>query len=811
MNTRFLQDVRIAARCLRAAPEFFLAAVATLALGVGAVASLFTVYDAVFLKPLPFKDADRIVRVLRDQPPVSASPVSPPVLREWRERSAGSFDAFGAYEPQTVSLTGAGEAMRLNAYSVTPGYWQVFGQPIALGRAFGDQEEIAGERVVVIGEALWRDRFAGARDVIGRDLQINGENWRVIGVAGRGFRYPSDAQLWMPAFLPARSAGRGSNSLAPVARLADGVAIDQAQAALARVTAWQAETFPDNHAGLSARVVPLRELVGSRLRSPMAMLLATAGLVLLIACANLANLMLARGQSRAQELAIRRALGAGAGRLVGQVLAESLLIALAAAAVVLLLIPMMVDGLLAMAPGLLPGFHAPAIDWRVVAATGALALSSLLLFGLWPARRAARIDPLRAMQGASRSQTGSRAQARARSLLVSAEIALAMALLVGAGLMIDSLRRLGEVDSGIANPGSILTARLSLPAPVMQPGEEFPAWYARSRAVLEPRLDQLAARLGALPGVQSIAISEALPASGQSNWNGDFSIPGRELPEKRLVEFRFVNPDYFATFGIPLLAGRTFGPDDGGQTLFPTRALVNQAFVDQYLGGADAIGVQVSTFDGSEKTIVGVVGNVRQRGLDQPVAAEIYFPVLTAPVGEPAVALKTGGDALALADTVRRTLAEVAADMPVYAIRTMDAVTAETTGLRRFNMSLMTVFAAVALLLAAIGLYGVIAWSVGLRRAEIGIRQSLGATARDIHRLVLTDGLRIIVPGLALGTLAALALGRAVASQLYGVGAADPAVIVTAAGVLVAVALAASLVPALHASRAPPIDALRAN
>ncbi len=807
--TVFLNDLRHAIRGLRSRPGFFVTAVLTLALGIGAVAAIFTVYDAVLLKPLPFKDAERIVRVLRDQPPVSGSPVSPPAFRDWQQRHGGAFDAFGAWVPQTVSLTGAGEAARLNAYAVTPGYWDVFGQPIALGRAFGDAEDNAGERVVVIGEALWRDRFAGSPDVIGRELQLNGEAWRVIGVARAGFRYPSDAQLWIPFFLPANTAGRGSNSLAPVARLAPGIGVEQAQLAMRPVTAWQAENFPDNHAGLTARVETLRNLVGADLRSPMVMLLMTAGMVLLIACANLASLMLARGQSRAQELALRRALGAGQGRLVGQVLAESLIIAVAGGVLALAIIPPAIAALLSLAPSLLPGYHVPGVDVRIVVATMVLALATLLLFGLWPARRAAAIDPMRAMQGASRSQTGSRQQARARSWLVSGEIALAMVLLVGAGLLIDSLRRLGEVDSGIAQPERILAAGMSLPAPVMQPGEEFADWYARGKAVVAPRLDTIQTRLQALPGVQSVAFSEKLPASGESGWNGDFSIAGKELPERVLVEFRFVNPDYFATFGVPVLAGRTFAANDGDEALFPTQALVNQTFVDRYLGGGNALGEQVSTFDGSAKTIIGVVADVRQRGLDRPADAEIYFPIRTAPVGDLTVALKTSGDALALADTLRRVMSEIAADTPVFAVRSMDAVTAETTALRRFNMSLMSVFAGVAVLLAAVGLYGVIAWSVGQRRREFGVRQSLGATGTSIHRLVLRDGLRMVVPGLLIGVLGALALGSLLASQLYGIGVGDPRVLVAAALTLLITALVACALPTWRAARVLPMEALR--
>lgn len=807
--TAFLDHFRHALRRLAAQPVFFATAVLTLMLGIGAVTSIFTVYDAVFLKPLPFRDADRIVRVLRDQPPVSSSPVSPPVLREWQAGHGGVFDAFGAWVPQTVSLTGEGEAVRLNAYLVTPGFWQVFSQPVALGRAFGDEEENAGERVVVIGEALWRDRFDRSPDVIGREIRLNGEAWRVIGVTEAGFRYPEDAQLWMPSFLPANTAGRGSNSFAPVARLRQGVSATQAQAAMRAVTQAQAAEFPDNHAGLTARVMPLRALVGRTLQSPMSTLLAAAVVVLLIACANLANLMLTRGQSRAQELALRRALGAGTGRLLGDVMAEAALIALAGAVLALAVAPFAVHALLAMAPDLLPSYNAPGVDLRAIAITAGLALATLMLFAWWPARRAASADPVQAMQGASRSQTGSRAQVRLRSWLVRIEMALAMMLLVGAGLLIDSLRRLSQVDAGLAEPQSVLAAGISMPAPVMQPGEDFGDWYARSRVVIAPRIDAIVQRLGSLPGVSSVAVSERLPASGQGGWNGDFGIAGRELPDERLVEYRFVSPDYFRTFGIALKSGRAFNANEGDEALFPTTALVNESFVRTYLGGDDAVGAQVSTFDGGEKTIVGVVADVRQQGLDRPAVPEIYFPARTVPVGDLVVAVKTQGDALALSDSLRRAMKEVAADTPVLAVRTMDAVVGDTLALRRFNMSLSTAFAAVAVLLAVIGLYGVIAWSVEQRRREIGVRQSLGATRGAIHRMVLGDGLRIVLPGLLAGAIGAVLLGRLVAAQLYGVDAGSPVVMLLAALLLAAVAMLACLVPTRRAARVSPMTALR--
>ena len=809
MNT-LIDDLRIAWRALRGRPTFFATAVLTLALGIGAVAAIFTVYDAVLLKPLPFADADRIVRVMREQPPVTSSPISGPALRDWQERSTEAFSAVGAFVPETQNLTGAGEAERLSGYAVTPAFWDVFAQPLALGRAFGEAEENANERVAVISDVLWRNRFDADPGILGRSVLLNGESTRIIGVTRPEFRYPPSAELWIPTFLPASTAGRGNSSYSPIARLRDGVTLAQAEAVMRSITDWQALTFPDNHTGLTAKVTPLPALVTANVRAPLGVLLAAAAMVLLIACANLANLMLARAQARGQELALRRAIGAGRMRLLRQVLAEALLIAAVGTAAALLIAQPAIDALLMLAPGLLPAYNSPQVDLHVVAITVAIALSTLLLFGVLPGWRAAGADPAHALRGAARSQTGNRGQMRARAVLVSAEIAVALTLLAGAGLLIDSMRRLGEVDSGISS-AQILTARFSLPTPVQQPGEAIEAWYARNKAVIDAQVAAIDTRVRALPGVTGVAVSDTLPASGETGWSGSFQIPGRSFEEDTLAIYRFVSPDYFRTFDIGLSAGRIFDAADGGRALFPTEALVNRAFVDEYLGGGDALGLQVTTYDGSPKTIVGVVENVRQLGVERDVIAEVYFPTRNAPMGELTVAVAVQGDAFALANPLREAMREAAPNAPVFSIRTMDEVMRATTQMRRFNMTLMSVFAGVAVLLAAIGLYGVIAYSVGQRRREIGLRQAIGADSGDIHRLMLRSGLGMIVPGVLAGVAGALVLGRLIATQLYGVGAADPLVLGTVACLLTGVALVACAIPTLRAARVPPMEALRSD
>ncbi len=614
MIATLCSDLLRASRALRAQPSFFATAVLTLALGIGALAAIFTVYAGVLLKPLPYAHAERIVVVSRVQPPVDGAPVSRPVFEEWRDGSTNVFDAFGGFVETSMNLTGAGAAERLTGSDVTPGFWRVFDAPIALGRAFGDDEETRHENVVVLSDALWRDRFGGAADVVGRDVALNGVAYRVVGITAPSFHYPPDAQLWTPTFLPGSTQPRGNNYIGMVARLREGTDAAAAKQTLDAIAAQEAKSWPDSDGHLSARVVPLQDLLFGRLRQPLTMLLIASALVLLIACANLANLMLARGQQRERELALRRALGAGRGGLVRAVLAETALVCALGATLGLLAAAPSVRALIALAPRLLPAGATPALDLRVVASVLAAASATLLLAGFAPAWRALHIDPADALRGGGRDLGGSRAHGRLRAALVAAELAIALTLLGGSALLLESLRRLDAVDSGVRGD-HVLTARLSLDTPMQRPGEDIADWLKRIQAANAPRIDALLARVAALPGVASAGLVDALPISGGGGSNGGIVIPGHEIPDdENLAEFRFVSPDYFKTLGIPLRAGRVFDAHDGTDGFGPN-VLVNQAFADRFLGGGDAIGRQVGAVDGTLRTIVGVVGDVRQYGL----------------------------------------------------------------------------------------------------------------------------------------------------------------------------------------------------
>ena len=806
----FIGDLRNALRGLVARPAFFITAVLTLTLGIGAVAAIFTVYDAVLLKPLPFQDAERIVRITREMGSSVQGTTSVPVFDEWRDRTKTTFAAVGAYAPETMNLAGSGngDAQRLSVYKVTPGFWDVFSQPLALGRSWGDDEENQNVQVLVLSDRLWRSRFAANADVIGSDVHLNDETFRIVGVAKPHFAFPDDVQVWIPTFTPGNAQSRRTmNFLRVLGRLEPGVSEAQATASIQSVIDWQVQTFPADESAMHASIISLQDQIGAPVSKALAMLLSASALVLLIACANLAGLVLARSQAREQELSLRRALGAGRGRLMRHVLVESAIIAVIGAVAGLLVARPAIAGLIALAPDVLPAYNLPSIDLRVVAVTTMLSFSTVLVFALFPAWRAGAVDPARAMQGASRSQTGSVKQMRARSLLVSIEIALAMTLLAGAGLLIGSLQKLGEVDSGV-DTRNVLTAQFSIPTLTLQPGEDLNAWAATAMQKLSPRLVAIEEHLSKIPGVDSVALSFGLPASGVADWSSRFRVAGQPDPHES-VQYRFVSQDYFRTFGIPVSAGRAFDALDGTRALLPTEMLVNQAFADRYLPGRDPLASEIVTFGDTPIRVIGVVGNVRQAGLDRAINAEVYFPISKAIKGDMSIGLKVSGDPLAYAGAVRNAMREVAPDAPVYELRTMDSTIGSTLGLRRFNMILMSVFAAVAVMLAAIGLYGVIAYSVGQRRREFGLRQAIGASAGDLQRLMLGSGLRMIVPGIVVGLLGAVALGQVIASQLYGVSAADPVVLASVVVLLIIVAIAACAIPTRRATRISPVEALR--
>ena len=804
-------DLRIAVRNLRTRPGFFLTAVLTLTLGIGAVTAIFTVYDAVLLKPLPFTHAERIVSLNREHGSSVQRTVSVPVFDEWRDRGADGFSAIGGYAPETMNLAGSDRdhAQRLSVAKVTPGFWNVFSQPLALGHSWSDVEENHNEHVVVLSEAIWRSHFGGSASVVGSDIDLNGDRYRVVGVGRADFRFPESTDVWIPTFTPGHAQSRRTmNFLRVLGLLREEASPAQAAASIQRVIDWQVKTFPENESATDAKLTPLQSLIGAPLDNALNMLLAAAGLVLLIACANLANLLLARSQSRAQELALRSALGAERGRLVRHVLAESLIIAAVGTLAGIAVAKPAIAGLMALAPDLLPVYNLPGIDLRVVAATSVVALITVLGFALYPAWRAATVDPVKAMQGASRSQTGSVKQMRARSLLVSAEVALALTLLAGAGLLISSLQRLGDVATGV-QADHVLTAQFSISTLTLQPGEDLNAWAEKATTQLTPRLDAIEKRLRELPGVQSASVSFGLPASGNADWSSNFQIVGEPEDKKSAVQYRFVSEDYFRTFGIPIEAGRAFNALDGRRALLPTELLINRAFADRYLVGKDAVAREIKTFGDAPIRIIGVVGNVRQAGLDHDINPELYFPVSKAIQGDMSIALKVEGDPMAHADALRRAMHEVAPDAPLYEVRPMTSVIGSTLGLRRFNMTLMSVFAAVAVALAAIGLYGVIAYSVAQRRREIGLRQALGASRGAIHGLIVKLGLRMVLPGVVVGLLGAVAIGRLISSQLFGVRAADPFVLGGVVLVLAMSAALACLVPSLQAARVSPLEALR--
>jgi predicted permease len=640
---------------------------------------------------------------------------------------------------------------------------------------------------------------------------LDGAAHRVVAIAPVALRYPADSAYYLPTWLPGSKSERGHSFLSVVARLEPGATMQQGDAALERINAALAEQYPDEHARLGATIVGLADFLNGTLREPLSILMGASALVLLIACANLANLLLARGNQRQRELTVRAALGADRGKLLRVVLSEALVIAAAGALLGVMLAAGAVRLLLATAPTVLPSHADPGVDVIVVVIGTAASVLTVLLFALWPAWRAAQAAPGGALQDESRGSTAGRGRASARGMLVAFEVALSLTLLAGAGLLIESLRRVADVDVGF-DPAHAVVATILLQPPVTSGQDPDEAWL-RNTEWAAARLAPMAERLRALPGVERVAFTDSVPMGRGSSTKSPVAIIGQDPAGagegQPWAMWRFASPDYASALGIPLRRGRFLDTRDGQAGAWPIGIVVNQSFADRYLGTADPIGRQIDLLGAEPQTIVGVVADTRLFGREEQIPPEVYMPITSMPSHEYQVVLQVSGDPATYVEPVRRSLRDSDIGMPVVDVRTLQEVVDGGGEQRSFNLQLMMVFSGVALALAALGIYAVIAYAVAQRRQEFGIRMSLGATSGRVVGLVLGQGMRMVAAGVLVGLGGAYAIGRVLSSQLFAVDSADPRVIGAVTLLLCVVALAACCIPALRAARTPPMLALR--
>jgi putative ABC transport system permease protein len=809
-----LKDVRYALRMLWKQPGFTAVAVVALALGVGANTAIFSVVNTLVFRPLLFPDADRLVQVWATNPQLPGEfathhEVSPGDVAEWRA-DANSFEDIALYRHTTYNLTGAGEPERLEGARVSANFFKVLGAGPAAGRALSPEDDRAGaERVVVLSYGLWQRRFGSDPQVIGRTLTLNDEPYSVVGVLPADFKYPhlGTAALWTPfAFSAEQAAERGSRNLYTVARLRPTATVEQAQAEVAAVSARLAGSYPDTNRDWGARLVSLQDEVTRFYRSALLIMLGSVALVLLIACANVANLLLMRASGRVREMAVRAALGASRWRLARQLIVESLLLALVGGLAGLLLAVWGIDLILSTIPPEIREFIPRYRDIGINGATLAFALLATVLaslvFGLAPALHASRPDLNEALKEGSGKASGGARSRRARGLLVVSEIALSVVLLVGACLLIKSFVRLQQVDPGF-DAESVLTARIDLPQAGYADNERIVAFYDRA-------LDGISR----VPGAVSVGAVNRIPLGG-SNTGTTFTVEGRPpaaAGEEPLAgRIRMISPGYFQTMNTPLLAGRQFAAGDRAGA--PLVVIVNESMARRFFGGAgEAVGKRVVVARGgvnAPREIVGVVRDVKYAELTEQAGAQIYAPYAQLPDRSMGLVVRAAGDPAALASAIRSAVWAVDPGQPISDIRPMPAIISDLMTASRSSSAMLGVFAGIATLLAALGIYGVISYSVAQRVHEIGIRVALGAGRGDIIRLVVGQGLALAGIGVAVGLAGAFALTRALASLLYGVSGTDPAIFAGVTLLLVGVALLASYIPARRATKVDPMVALR--
>jgi predicted permease len=790
-----LQDLRFGLRLLLRQPAFTLLVVLTLALGIGANTAIFSVVNGVLLRPLPFPAPERLVRVWGHHAEIGNETASLPDYRDWRE-GAPAFEHLEACAATYFNLTGHGEPERLLAARTTAGFFQALRVPAALGRTFETGEDRQGNnRVVVLSHGFWKRHLGASPEVLGRTLTLDGLPYTIIGVAPEHFRFLWNAELWAPLATDAEM-GRRSDFLTVIGRLVPGATVERAQAELTSVASRLEQQYPDTNTRWTAKVVPLHEELVGEARPALLIFMGAVGLVLLIACANVANLMLARSSRRQRELAVRAALGASRGRLIRQMLTESVLMALLGGTLGLLLAVWGIDGLRTAQLSLLPGHSEIGIDGWVLGFTLGLSLVTGVLFGLAPALSLPGRDLDGTLRAGAKGLAGGMGLNQLRGWLVLGEVALALVLLVGAALLLRSFDRLQRVDAGF-NPEGVLTVRVMLPQTKYPEDPQLATFY-----------QQLEERVAAVPGVESSGMTSAVPLGGAPAWS--FIIEGQS-PDANAVqdaETFTVSPGYFQAMAIPLRSGRLFESQDRPNT--PRVALVSQSLARRYWPERDPLGARISVDDGTTWfTVVGVVGDVRAGAIQKDPHPQLYFPSTQLPRRMMFLTIRTAGEPMSLVGSLRREVTALDPDLPVSDVLTMEQRFGRAVAKPRVNVLLLGGFAVVALLLAGIGIYGVISQMVAQRTREIGIRMALGAKPGDVLRLMIRQGMTPALVGIALGLVAAFAGSSLLASLLYGVSAKDPLSFLIVPVFLTGVALFAAWLPARRATRVDPTEALR--